>query len=377
MISIITGRPGSGKSYLGTEMAWRWAQQGKPVATNLPLRGSWPACVYRLPDEEVRSFWLRRCRQGEWVRVGSLGEAAACGGVRYIVDEAHLWWSSRDWQQFGKDTLAYLSQHRKLGDSVVLITQSCGALDKAIRRLCGEYCLVRNLEREPLAGVRVPRVRVVWGLVEPENPAWSSYVYRTEWVRLNPEVFARYDSFAGVGVVQGVVGGDNSDAGRGQWWFSWGTLRIVGLAALVFGLPWVVGWGVGQGVKLFASGVKAAAGALGTNAVMALGSGGVGAGVGVTGVGGGGNVGEGGGGVNEPDWRKLKLLVVEEVPGFDVCLVRVADGPRMRDEVEDVCVRDGGWLVGQKICVDVEEGRWYLRGETALVEGQGAPRGSR
>jgi len=372
MISIITGRPGSGKSYLGTEMAWRWASSGKAVATNLPLRGSWPSCVFRLPDEEVRSFWLRRWRGGEWVRVEGLGEAAACGGVRYVIDEAHLWWSSRDWQQFGRDTLAYLSQHRKLGDSVVLITQSCGALDKAIRRLCGEYCLVRNMEREPLAGVRVPRVRVVWGLVEPENPAWSSYVYKTEWVRLNPEVFGRYDSFAGVGVVQGVVGGDNEEARRGQSWASWGTLRVIGLAALVFGVPWLVGWGVGQGVRFFTSGVRAAVGAVGTNAVLVLDSVCGGGGAGAVGSLGGG---EGGGGclVKEPDWRRIKLLVVEEVPGFGVFLVRVADGPRIRDEVEDVCVRDGGVLVGQKIVVDVEGSRWYKRGETALGRGQGAP----
>jgi hypothetical protein len=301
----------------------------------------------------------------------SLGEAARCGGVRYVIDEAHLWWSSRDWQQFGKDTLAYLSQHRKLGDSVVLLTQSCGALDKAIRRLCGEYCLVRNMEREPLAGVRVPRVRVVWGLVEPENPAWSSYVFKTEWVRLDPAVFGLYDSFAGVGVVQGVVGGDNAEAKRGQWWLSWGTLRLVGLGVLLFGVPWALGWGIGKGVELLGRGLKSGIGGLASGPIVVGGAPVLGEAVSASG---GVDVGAGSV-VQGPDWRKARVLVVEGVPGFDLVLVRVADGVRMRDEVEDVCVWVGGYLIGCKIVVDVEGGRWYVRGETALGGGQGAPQG--
>lgn len=60
MLSIVTGRPGAGKSYFATQVAWGGAEKGRPVCTNLALRGDWPAHVRKLDEDEVRDFWLWR-----------------------------------------------------------------------------------------------------------------------------------------------------------------------------------------------------------------------------------------------------------------------------------------------------------------------------
>jgi len=346
MLSIVTGRPGAGKSYFATELAWRAAKVGRPVCTNLALRGDWPGCVRKLDESEVRDFWLWRYRSGAWVRHSDLGECGGAG-VLYIIDEAHLYWGSREWQQVGRDVLRYWSQHRKLGDDVILITQACGALDRAIRRLAGEFVVVRNMEREPVGGFRIPRVRVTYSLAEPERADWRLWVIKSEWIRLRPELFRRFDSFAGVGVVQGTVGGDNQTARRGRSlvWLGVGILGVMVCAVGVplagsKGLEWVlrVFVGAGSGPVPIVGGADSGAAAVGEP----------GMGLGVVAVGAGGE--------DVVAWAEARVFVCRWLEEAGVWWWVVGSEPGMSSEIEDVGVEGNGWLMGRRTVVD-------LRGE--------------
>jgi hypothetical protein len=360
MLSIVTGRPGAGKSYFGTELAWRAAGLGRPVCTNLALRGDWPGHVRRLDESEVRDFWLYRYRSGGWVKHGDLSECGGAG-VLYIIDEAHLFWGSREWQQVGREVLRYWSQHRKLGDDVVLVTQACGALDKAIRRLAGEFVVVRNMDREPVGGFRIPRVRVTYSLAEPERADWRLWVIKSEWVRLRPEVFERFDSFAGVGVVQGTVGGDNSSARRGRS-LVWLGAAILGVVVCAVGVPlagskgleWVLRSFLGGGSDPVAVAQVGDSGAVGVReAAFAPVVGAVQS-----------------GGEDRVRWQVARVFVCRWLEGAGVYWWVVGSEPGMRGEVEDVGVEVDGLLVGRRSVVDGrgDSVRWVKRSVDAGAE---------
>ena len=345
MLSIVTGRPGAGKSYFATALAWRAAERGRPVCTNLALRGDWPGCVRKLDESEVREFWLWRYRCGAWVRHSDLAECGGAG-VLYIIDEAHLYWGSREWQQVGREVLRYWSQHRKLGDDVILITQACGALDKAIRRLAGEFVVVRNMEREPVGGFRIPRVRVTYSLAEPERADWRLWVIKSEWVRLRPEVFTRFDSFAGVGVVQGTVGGDNQTARRGRSlvWLGVGILGVVlcavgvplvGSKGLELGLRWVLGGDRSSGLAGWGGGVPSSA--LTRGDVVAV------EGVALAPL---------GSRVACDRWFDASVFVVRYLEAAGAWWWVVGCGGGMGSEIEDVGVEVEGVFVGRRTVVD-------------------------
>ena len=359
MLSIVTGRPGAGKSYFATELAWRAAKVGRPVCTNLALRGDWPGCVRKLDESEVRDFWLWRYRAGAWVRHSDLAECGGAG-VLYIIDEAHLYWGSREWQQVGRDVLRYWSQHRKLGDDVILITQACGALDKAIRRLAGEFVVVRNMEREPVGGFRIPRVRVTYSLAEPERADWRLWVIKSEWVRLRPEVFRRFDSFAGVGVVQGTAGGDNASARRGRSlvWLGAGILGVMLCAAGIplvgsKGLEWVLRAFLGSGSR------PVALAEVGDPRVLLVGgSSASGAARGAEVLGDGLVV-----------WRESRLFVCRWLEGAGVWWWVVASDAGMGSEIEDVGVVVDGVFVGRRTVVDARGDRVVVRKNVVDAEG--------
>lgn len=170
-IHVVLGKPGSGKSLYGTSRGILEFKEGtRNIVTNLPLRpdrlneylqGKYPTVDCRmvqrlrlLTDDEIPFFWKFRSPEdvappelyqlpqeqddkrreammrslNAWSKTPTASDQGK--GVMYILDEAHIAFNARKWAQLGDAALFYLSQHRKLGDQVWVITQAPGNLDK-------------------------------------------------------------------------------------------------------------------------------------------------------------------------------------------------------------------------------------------------------
>jgi len=226
-IFYIAGKPGGGKSYLAVFQICEELKSGKGrnivtnIALNLPELAAWchenikdevslSERIRVLDDSEAGEFWLyephkkydrrREIKVGKRViEVPDFSERGSPGCL-YVIDEVHNYFGAREWQATGSDCTWFLSQHRKMGCDVVLVTQHPDQTDKALRRLAQEYMTVRNLSREPIFGFRIANFfRYIRSLNSPTSP--NPGAFDSGFIRLKPEVYGKlYDTMAGVGI---------------------------------------------------------------------------------------------------------------------------------------------------------------------------------
>lgn len=170
MLSIFDGRPGDGKSYTAVAMKiLPHLAAGGYVATNIEM----------IP-EGVAAYILKRTGKvfnSERLRILTEDEAPSFHrhippgneNVRVLVvlDEAHLFFNSRDWQKSDKghrDTFNLATQHRKYFLDIVLISQHFANIDSQFLRLVEELWRFRDLGKWkfPFPGMgwfKIPFVR--------------------------------------------------------------------------------------------------------------------------------------------------------------------------------------------------------------------------
>jgi Zonular occludens toxin (Zot) len=226
-IFYIAGKPGGGKSYLAVYQICEELKSGKGryIVTNIQLNMAELAAwchenikeevnlaerVRILDDSETGEFWLYEPhRKYEKRRILKFGkremdvpdfEDRGLPGCLYVIDEVHIYFGAREWQATGSDCTYFLSQHRKMGCDVILVTQHPEQTDKALRRLAQEYMTVRNLSREPVFGFRIANFfRFVRTLNSPTSP--NPAPFDAGFIKLRPEVYGKlYDTTAGVGI---------------------------------------------------------------------------------------------------------------------------------------------------------------------------------
>jgi Predicted ATPase len=78
-------------------------------------------------------------------------------GTCFFIDEFHIFFPSRAWAKTGDDALHYQSQHRGMGDDVVLISQHPEQCDKAMRRLCQDFTYLTNMGKTKVLGFSFSR----------------------------------------------------------------------------------------------------------------------------------------------------------------------------------------------------------------------------
>jgi len=268
-IHVILGKPGSGKTlYAVSRVIEELANGDRNIVTNLPIRlpelneyiqRKYPNrdCrvvqrVRLLTDEQLREFW--KYRQVEDVptekQINGHHRSASLlveevqrvdvytGGVAYFLDEAHIAFNARDWANLGRGALHYLSQHRKLGDIVWVITQAPGNLDKQFRSVAEDFTVLRN---EYLAkyGPFKGRGRFVRRTYLSESAINSGDAFEKAAFALDKEgVASCYDTAKGIG-----VHGSKADIGRKVKGISiwWAVVGAFVLAALVGLVPWAMG----------------------------------------------------------------------------------------------------------------------------------------
>jgi len=127
-------------------------------------------------------------------------------GVYYLIDEVHVHFNARRWAKTGTDALNYISQHRKLGDNVYLISQRPKQVDSQMRGLCGTYIQMRNLGHRQLKwmGVSWTFSRSLHARAYPEEckgPTSEDLLMWTESFKVDPKYYgAWYNTAAGVGI---------------------------------------------------------------------------------------------------------------------------------------------------------------------------------
>lgn len=138
MVSLHTGKMGSGKSHEAASKIVLKLSRGGYVYTNIRLNFDSVAELVRLRHrrrirpEQIRYIDLiddERWHQAiEW---GVQGEP-----VLLVLDEIHLWFNARDWaktEKLHRGMLDFLSQTRKAAIDIVFICQSATLLEKQFR----------------------------------------------------------------------------------------------------------------------------------------------------------------------------------------------------------------------------------------------------
>ncbi len=183
MINLVTGAPGSGKSYYAVRVIADALMSGKPVATNIELTPGWEKRVAKLNPLNRLNPWKRRKVEARLlsllfvsadldelfaVRVAGKGE----GRFIVVLDECHNWMNARTWNadESGKADQAtaiagrlrvvrYFTQHRKLGCDVYAITQDAANIDRQVRTLFEHHIRLKALHNFRVFGVRVVPVK--------------------------------------------------------------------------------------------------------------------------------------------------------------------------------------------------------------------------
>jgi len=269
MITVVTGRPGGGKSLFAMRELLREVRlTRRMIVTNLSvdvgrvneyLQETEPAREYDatgrilvLTEDETREFYLQR---NKWRTAEVAGAAmqerqvltvgkdkipdlrgVQDDGVLYIIDEAHLFYNARLWATAGRGVGHYVSQHRKLGDDVLLVTQHLEKLDKQLRLDVGRYCVCQN-RKQTARRIRLPgEFRVAHFDFQPGHG--NAEPDRMETYKLDAAgVASCYRTGAGVGVAGTVA--DTQDKGRAlpatYWLVLFGAIAL-GVCVLFLGL---------------------------------------------------------------------------------------------------------------------------------------------
>lgn len=255
-VFFIFGKPGAGKSLWAMQYLVRELKNSRrTIVTNLPVNlaelnayiqdsDADPLSRLRLIDsfEEVKQWWRFRAREAPddptspWVTLPSPNQdgrtdfTRSPGPILYILDEIHTAFNARAWSSTGPAALWYLSQHRKLGDDVLLISQTPAQVDKQLRSLSQEWIHLCNLSKL--------KFMLLWAL--PNRILWRSYsnvpakgepILATGILKVDVQGLARcYDTSQGAGI----AGGMDADRNTKRTGFHWSTLLIFPIAAMVF-----------------------------------------------------------------------------------------------------------------------------------------------
>lgn len=256
MIHAISGKPGGGKTLYSVRLIVHELVYGsRTVITNVAIKApelneyiqrEFPKASVNLFDrlwifseDEIKKFFTIRPRgsvgpklltKDQW-KNGELPDYSGVNdnGVLYVIDETHIGFNARNWQETGQDALYYLSQHRKLNDTVVWITQAIANVDKQFRSVTQDFTYIRNLSKEKMGLFRLPAIFTRQTYTEPATS--TSRPMETGTFRLDVAGLAAcYDTAKGVGIHGALADQGEKRNGLSWMWF------VVGLPVLLIAI---------------------------------------------------------------------------------------------------------------------------------------------
>jgi len=227
MIRLFIGTPGAGKSYAALkDLVEELAYGSRLVVTNLPVLpgelNAWMAKEHPawtddinqririISEEETKQFYRYRGIAGD---IGSVTKEDSLvgrhlpyadfrgAGVLYIIDEAHIPFDSREWASTGPELTYYNSQHRKLGDELVFITQFEKLIDVRVRGFVQEFCYFNNNGMEKfMTYFQKPATFTMEVHRKPPSGPGSPAALERRTYRMDFTLAKCYDTSAGVGI---------------------------------------------------------------------------------------------------------------------------------------------------------------------------------
>lgn len=171
-------------------------------------------------------------------------------GTLYVIDEVHTLFPARGWQGTPRHADFYCSQHGKLNDEVIFITQNTKLVDPNFYRLAQEFHYCRN-HRLLKHGRFRGNNKFVATIYEAPAATGKEPTMNEETFHLDLEVAACYDTSAGVGM----PGGSAADVAmrvKGiPIWAGWAAI-----VAAIFALWWAFGWASDAGRRIAAGAVE-------------------------------------------------------------------------------------------------------------------------
>lgn len=148
MITIITGKPGAGKSYYMTFKAWELIKQGHDIYANWHI--DFHHLAKKLPPEKQE-------KMGRVFYWSEVAEIIHVKGGQIFIDEAHAFFDSREWQEMPPAARQKFSAHRHevrinedgkvVPTDIWAAVQSASNIDKRIRQLGQYYINMKHLGR--------------------------------------------------------------------------------------------------------------------------------------------------------------------------------------------------------------------------------------
>lgn len=163
MITIIEGRIGGGKTYSAVSQIAHHLAAGGVCWTNIELNwaGIERYCVDRYGVDIQPEQYRQMVREAtmDWYR--EIGWGTSEMNVLVVIDEAQLYYNSRNWQRTQEkhpQMLSFLTQSRKARVDVVFITQSATNIDRQFRILADFVYSFRDMQKltMPIIGGRWP-----------------------------------------------------------------------------------------------------------------------------------------------------------------------------------------------------------------------------
>jgi len=235
-ITILTGVPGEGKSLYGFNLIMDELIHGsRHIVTNLPIDiEKLNVAFFERFDNGCISDRVTMVEDHELKAIFTLDNRYPDEGRFFVLDEAHIAFNARQWQSTGEDVLFYLSQHRKLGDDVICITQAAGNLDKQFRSVAQHFVRCRN-HITKRAGIFRGVAKFTANYFESETMRGETaqiVPYKIDWMA------DCYNTAQGVGIK-----GSNADKGAKRKGISiwWGAAAAVLFVAVISALPFLIG----------------------------------------------------------------------------------------------------------------------------------------
>jgi hypothetical protein len=164
-------------------------------------------------------------------------------GTLFVIDEAHLYFGSREWAEAGPGVSHYMSQLRKLNDDVLLLSQHPEKVDKNFRRDATLWVVMQNLEKTRLLfGVSFKKQFNIHEY--PILPGRGDKPMKTTRIDLETdEMCFCYNTMGGVGLAAKLAPEDK--AWKGRHWSVW-LLALAVITVLAIFIPRLILKGSGM-----------------------------------------------------------------------------------------------------------------------------------
>jgi zona occludens toxin len=172
MMAVVTGPPGSGKSFYAVCKAIDAVESGKFLVTNFPLIENWEETVanhhplrYMIPGRRralAKRFRQRSFYSPDLTELSRLRfEGRAEGRAVAVIDEAHQALNARMWNDSDRaEHIRFFTQHRHVGLDLFLLTQDLQNIDRQVRALLEYHISLRNLRRMKVMGIPVSPINL-------------------------------------------------------------------------------------------------------------------------------------------------------------------------------------------------------------------------